>query len=248
MNSEIYRANAPLPLAGARNVRDLGGYPAAGGKLTRTHAFLRADSTAALTDDDVSYLIRYGVRCVVDLRSEQETQISPSRLEGVDGIDIYKIRMLDQAASENYEGLMPENMAAVYLTLLDHSGARFTQIMEIFARYETDTVLFNCSAGKDRTGMTAMFLLLLAGVPEDCIVADYSTSAQNMKPVFDALRTQYFEKFGKSIPDGTLTSDPADIRTALSHLKTHYGSAEEYLLRYGTSPEAIAVIRRKLLG
>ena len=72
--------NAPLALAGTRNTRELGGYPAACGRKTRRHAFLRSDGLSGLTDKDVQMLLDYGVCCVVDLRSESETAAAPSRL------------------------------------------------------------------------------------------------------------------------------------------------------------------------
>ena len=70
--------NAPLVLAGTRNTRELGGYPAACGRKTRRHAFLRSDGLSGLTDKDVQMLLDYGVCCVVDLRSESETAAAPS--------------------------------------------------------------------------------------------------------------------------------------------------------------------------
>lgn len=58
--------------------RELGGYPAACGRKTRRHAFLRSDGLSGLTDKDVQMLLDYGVCCVVDLRSESETAAAPS--------------------------------------------------------------------------------------------------------------------------------------------------------------------------
>lgn len=96
--------NAPLALAGTRNTRELGGYPAACGRKTRRHAFLRSDGLSGLTDKDVQMLLDYGVCCVVDLRSESETAAAPSRLADVPGVDYYSIPMLDEAASPGLYG------------------------------------------------------------------------------------------------------------------------------------------------
>ena len=41
------------------------------------------------------------------------------------------------------------------------------------------TVLFHCTAGKDRTGVLAMLLLKLADVDEETIINDYAASYQN---------------------------------------------------------------------
>ena len=60
-----------LPLTGADNVRDLGGYPV-GLRQTKWHAFLRAGKLENVTDEDCEFLHRYGVRMVIDLRSKTE--------------------------------------------------------------------------------------------------------------------------------------------------------------------------------
>ena len=114
--------NAPLALAGTRNTRELGGYPAACGRKTRRHAFLRSDGLSGLTDKDVQMLLDYGVCCVVDLRSESETAAAPSRLADVPGVDYYSIPMLDEAASQGFTGGMPELMGDVYVKLLSGRG------------------------------------------------------------------------------------------------------------------------------
>lgn len=78
MNSQP-AVSRPLPLQGAYNVRDLGGYPAKDGKLTKRKAFLRADSLADLTADDRIFLYDYGVRLVIDLRSEMGNEAQSRR-------------------------------------------------------------------------------------------------------------------------------------------------------------------------
>ena len=77
----------PLKLAGARNVRDLGGYPAEDGGTVQSGRFYRGDSTAGLTGEDVRLLQQLGVGCVVDLRSGQETERAPSALRETPGVD-----------------------------------------------------------------------------------------------------------------------------------------------------------------
>lgn len=240
--------NRPLALAGSRNTRELGGYATADGKITRTHAFLRSDGLSRLTDADLHKLLDYGVGCVVDLRSEKEIAEAPSRLAGVPGVDYYQVHMLDRAASQGFAGGMPDHMGQVYVQLLaDHSGD-FVRVFRIFAAHQNTTVLFNCAAGKDRTGVTAMLLLLLAGVPEETVVADYSTSEANMRQLF-ALQREQLAKAGKPVPPlSVFSSDAGEIRMALDYLDSHYAGAEDYLLRAGLSPAEIAAVRQMLLG
>ena len=240
--------NAPLALAGTRNTRELGGSPAACGRKTRRHAFLRSDGLSGLTDKDVQMLLDYGVCCVVDLRSESETAAAPSRLADVPGVDYYSIPMLDEAASQGFTGGMPERMGDVYVKLLSGRGDAFARIIRIFAQHSGGTVLFNCTAGKDRTGVTAMLLLLLAGVPCEIVVADYSVSEANMQEIFKQQKAWLEKTFGVTPPDAVFSSAPEELETALAYLAEHYGTAESYLLQAGAAAQDIAVVRGMLLG
>lgn len=241
-------ANAPLVLAGTRNTRDLGDYPAAHGRKTRRHAFLRSDGLSGLTDEDVQILLDYGVCCVVDLRSESETAAAPSRLANVPGVDYYAIPMLDEAASQGFAGSMPEHMGDVYVKLLSERSDAFARMIHIFAQHSGGTVLFNCTAGKDRTGVTAMLLLLLAGVPCEIIVADYSVSESNLQDIFTQQKAWLKKTFGITPPDAVFSSAPEEIETALAYLAEHYGTAEAYLLQAGAAAQDIAAVRSMLLG
>ena len=57
-----------LNLAGADNIRDLGGYTTTAGRQTRWQVLLRADSLHQLTPNDQRQLLDLGLRTVIDLR------------------------------------------------------------------------------------------------------------------------------------------------------------------------------------
>ena len=109
-------------------------------------------------------------------------------------------------------------------------------------------MLFNCTAGKDRTGVTAMLLLLLAGVPCEIVVADYSVSEANMRDIFKRQKAWLKKTFGIIPPDAVFSSAPEELETALAYLAEHYGTAESYLLQAGAAAQDIAVVRGMLLG
>jgi Tyrosine phosphatase family len=62
--SESYERR--LALVGADNFRDLGGYPAAGGRRSRWRRLFRADSLSDLTPADLKQIAELGLRGIVD--------------------------------------------------------------------------------------------------------------------------------------------------------------------------------------
>ncbi len=66
------RSGRWIEFVGAHNVRDLGGYRIADGRIIRHGRLFRADGLANLTDDDLDVIDALGIRTVIDLRSATE--------------------------------------------------------------------------------------------------------------------------------------------------------------------------------
>jgi protein-tyrosine phosphatase len=238
-------ANKPLKLEGAHNLRDLGGYPTRDGRITASGRFLRSDGTGTLSEGDVAKLLSMGLKLVVDLRSPSEAEALPSRLRGLDGLRYLHLPLIDHVQSGDLAGNFPDSMAKLYVSLMDEGKARMREIFEALA--EADGLrLFNCTAGKDRTGVVAMLLLELAGVGKEAIIADYATSAANMAGLFErqaaALRAR-----GVKVPAYLFESNPGDMEQAVEHLFAVYGSAAEYLATCGVAQPAIDRLLRLLV-
>lgn len=238
-----------LPLYGAQNVRDLGGYPTINGGRTRYRRFLRADGLGRLSAWDVRYLHSYGVRAVIDLRDESEVQQMPDVSLGRD-VTYVNIPLLgfNAADVERIERLIAADefsMDDVYKSILEnYEGVR--ACFKFIAEAPKGCVLFHCAVGKDRTGVLAMLLLSLAGVDKWDIVADYSQSwAHLMRD--EAFREDWLNESGNAFRDG-MTSDPKTIEFALDLLEMEHGSVEDYLLECGVPDEDVAAVRQRLLS
>ena len=57
-----------LPLVGAYNFRDLGGYPTNDGRVTRWGKLFRSDTLHELTEADLKVLRDVGLATIIDLR------------------------------------------------------------------------------------------------------------------------------------------------------------------------------------
>lgn len=234
------KAMRRLPLEGAPNTRDLGGYPCKEGH-TRWGRFLRSAGLSELSPADIEYLREFGLTTVVDLRSQYEREHMPSKLEGQAGITVHSVPLLDQVNSTNYEGDLPGTMSGLYISLLDTNRAEMQQIFTCLADAQ-GVALFHCTAGKDRTGVVAMLLLNLAGVHSRDIVADYAVTEIYMQRVFATELKQRAE-----IPQHVLRSLPESMERVLLHLEETYQNAENYLKTIGLPAEKLAALKQKMI-
>ena len=246
MNTAGQNANRPLPLDGAWNVRELGGYRTADGRITRSGVFFRADGTSELSPQDVKTLRSLGVTLTADLRSPEEVTQRPSRLADCEGMRYEHVVMFDGMQSAMFQGTLPETMGELYTALLDGAKPQFARLFRLFLE-NSGASLFHCTAGKDRTGVTAMLLLSLAGVPEETIVADYAASEENLREQAARQKAQ-FAAMGVKIPPHVFGSQPRDMKTALAHLNSRYGGAASYLRLCGLREEELAALRERLVA
>ncbi|MEA5002236.1 MAG: tyrosine-protein phosphatase [Christensenella sp.] len=234
----------PLSLSGAYNVRDLGGYPADEDKTTKCKSFLRADSLANLSADDRKFLYDYGVRLVIDLRAETETQRNPDAIDH-QAMEYVNFPLLDNIQSSFLQGKMPSDMSEMYIRLIENSKTTFAAVLRKLAECE-GCALYHCTAGKDRTGIITMLLLKLVGVSDDVIIADYSVTEEYMQPVF-VQQKKMVQAAGIEVPDFVFQSKPTFMQKLMDYMKEHYKTVEKYLLQAGLNETVIEQLKHKLV-
>ncbi|MDO4798206.1 MAG: tyrosine-protein phosphatase [Coriobacteriales bacterium] len=237
-----------LPLDGAFNVRELGGYPVANGDQTKFHRFLRADSLGRLTAWDAQFLYDYGVRAVVDLRDTSEVEDFPDQVIAADvayantpllGFNIADARAVEQMVFET-----DFSMDMVYRTILENYEA-IRACFRFIADAPPGCVLFHCSVGKDRTGILAMLLLSLAGVDKWDIVADYVQTRPNL--MRDEIFALDWHDASNESFRASMESSADVIEHAYDLVELEHGGVESYLLECGVPDEVVASVRRRLL-
>ena len=232
-----------LTLEGVPNVRDLGGYLAASGKVTKHRRFIRAGVLSGLTQSGTSALARLGVHCVVDLRSGREARIQPSAVQDDERFVRHHLPMLDYIYSSVSGGVepdvFPDSLEQLYIDLIEQGKESFRQLFELFAHPEYESYLFHCTAGKDRTGIAAALLLTLAGVDDDTIAQDYSYSHTLLRIFFDKSNFQ-------GVPTHLGASQPETMQSLLSHLRGCYGGGQSYLEHIGVTKQQITAVLQKL--
>jgi protein tyrosine/serine phosphatase len=216
---------------GCRNIRDLGGLATPAG-TTAFGVFVRADNARELTPAGWHAASEYGIRAVLDLRSDPECAADPpahpdfthlrlSLFDHFDGDAAYRSDLLARAASLG----VAEKHRLLYREALELDAARFVGAVGFLAEADC-SVLFHCAGGKDRTGVLAALLLRLVGVPVEAVEADYVRSATRLR-----------------MADST----PRDvINQVIGETEERHGTVAAYLLQAGTSAAQLERIRDRL--
>ena len=172
-----------LPLEGASNFRDLGGYKTEDGRTVQWRKVFRSGAMDRLSDADLALLHDLGLRTICDLRHPEEQAIHPTRLVADAPATIHSLPIRPRVAG-NYRARIeaddPEagNLARDYMTeayrcyVRDHAAA-YRGLMQQLADPANHPLVFHCAAGKDRTGFGAALILMTLGVPEETIFEDY---------------------------------------------------------------------------
>lgn len=245
--------NIPYPsrllLRKLYNARDLGGYAAQDGKVTAFGRFLRSDAPTSLHEKDLAYLLAYPVRTVIDLRSPDEFSHLPHALRDIAQIKYLNIPLLGQNLVEGIAQARPGKtgqaipLADLYVYLLDQAKGLLGEVFLQMAYAQPGAILFHCAHGKDRTGLVAAILLLLAGVSDADIIANYEVSYTYLKPLF----ATFWHKIDEESKP-YFNTDPQNMEITLRHFHANYRSATEYLEQCGLSRQDIEILTGRLLA
>ena len=243
-----------IPLEHMFNCRDLGGYACREGGVTAWHRLYRSDAPNNLTAEEWKQLYDMGIRTVIDLRSPEEIlQMGYRAPEGVEVIaaplqdsvvdDADSGKTLEDVVRENQEkdamGAFEKSLSDGYETMIRDCPTRVAEVLNLIAeKLEKGAVLFHCTAGKDRTGVTAALILLFCGVDSLDIIADYQITAtyQVKNPIM-----QYIPEF--MLP--MMNSDPGNMEYFLRVMEEkEYG---KLLCESGLKEETKERIRRQMI-
>lgn len=237
-----YTANEPLNFAGTLNVRELGGYVNADGVQLKTHKVLRGDDLSNLTEEGMKALQEYGVKICIDLRIYEEKQ-KPDPFYMSNELEYHSIPIKGDMVMQCEPG---EMLYRLYVNILENHAKALLAEMRIVAR-EEEGIIFHCTAGKDRTGVTAMLILAICGVSREQIVVDYEPSGKNIAEQIKRQKQQLEECGITSIPDEIFESRAETMDKLLDYLEEKYDGPVNYLRKIGLSDSEIEQIRKKML-
>jgi protein-tyrosine phosphatase len=245
-------SNRLLPLEGGRNFRDMGGYRTVDGHQVRWGMLFRSGAMSGLTEADYAYLNSLGIRSVRDLRHASERQSAPTVWTG--GHDYWTgdlgelgdLRTIVAIDGERTPDTIRGAMIVLYRRLPAVHKMAYAQIFQELVAGRVP-LAFNCTAGKDRTGVVAALILTALGVPRETVVEDYLLT-NDVVDLLALLSTHKLADMPRELAVPIALADKAYIDALFDTLDRQYGSVEGYLREeLGTGPAELQAMRAHLL-
>ena len=252
-----------IKLKHVKNYRDLGGITTSDGRVLRPHMLIRGTTLFDPTLLGIKILKEnYNLKTIIDLRTQKEILEKPD--VKIDGVEILHMPVFDESvAGISHEKkvhsfktlMMMPKMEDLYVQMV--TGASLDNVIKVLKFILTlpvqkFSVVFHCTAGKDRTGVIAALLLSFLGVDRVTVMNDYLLT--NKRVLFKAnmayvglLITKGNPKLAHKIKHYFL-AEPNFIKAALNQLEKDFGSLEEFFKqKLGFTEEETKKIKDKFL-
>jgi len=218
------------------NTRDLGGYVTKDGKTTQYGRFIRSDAPMYLTEAGKAEFLQMNIKTIIDFRTEEIATRYPSVFKDDPRFHTFSYPITEGSLAHTLKG---EDPSITYMNMLSHFDT-FKNIM--LAMINADGgVFYNCSAGKDRTGIVTFLLLDLIGVDRKEILEDYVVSEQFINDRIPLVQAQH-----PSFPSSMGSSKREFLLHFIELFNKEYGTARKYLLKAGLTVKQLQILKGKL--
>lgn len=247
-------AERVLPLEGGFNFRDLGGYVSQDGRMVQWGKLYRSGTMVDLTQQDYDYLGKLNLSVMCDFRSREELQQEPTAWKQFAPAAHYMTRDYSMREIMSSSGALrfdqvktAEQAQEMFKGFYRTSPYRFKEsLSEMFNSLAENKapLAFNCSAGKDRTGMAAALILTALDIPREVIEQDYALTEKvanfGQREMVRRMRAEQQGKTASAPHSGIeamprearnvfMGSNPIFIRAMFEELEKNHGSARNFI-------------------
>lgn len=247
------------------NFRELGGYRTKDGHHIKEGVFYRCAALYEMNEQELQAIADLGIKVIIDLRSYEEVKDHPdpvipgienihmSAMKDIDGkdIDFSPQKIIKIALKKRERNVAESTIDRFYDFLIFHNDA-YKKLFALLLE-EKVPVLFHCTAGKDRTGVAAILIMLALGVSEETIEKDYLLTNRYRHDLIVKKHKAYrfFSHFSKNLRTLLTFSEgvlPHGCEFVFNEIKSHYDSYEEYFLDdYGLTIEDLEKLKKSYL-
>lgn len=210
----------------------------------------RADGLHQLSSADLATLAGIGLRTVVDLRTNVESE-QRGRFPIDDlAVNYLALPLTDvlPAPDELPEWAKASHVASRYEAMVVDGGPVLSSAIRALSTNEALPAVVHCSAGKDRTGVLVALVLGFLGVADETIVDDYTLSAEAMERLLERLKAEYpdhvaeVERYAPAV----LHVQAATMEEFLATIRSTYGTWEDLAVHLDVAGE-VTRLRAALL-
>ncbi len=243
---------------GVDNFRDLGGIELTCGRTIRSDMILRSGELWNLSAENKEALDKLKIDFIFDLRSPDEVEYKPDYVpSGTEYRNVPAVRTRKKMA------VKPDSvvkMIPVWLPSSVSRGAFRAKFKNLYRKFpfknsayaqifkamdDGKKILFHCTAGKDRTGVASMLILMALGADMDTVKQDYMLS--NLYRVESGARFleqfkgyKHYGKYGKILPM-TNNVEMCYFNASYNKIIRKYGTVKNFLLKqYGIDEARIS--------
>ena len=227
-----------------QNKRDLGGLKTKDGKVIRNGMLVRSAKLAEAEENDLK-----GIATIIDLRTEAEREEMPDLTCGREYLPVPVFNKMNEGISheEEAENKAIPDMAVLYGILMRVYADNFRKILKTILEhdYSKGAVLWHCTEGKDRCGMTTALVLEALGVDRDTILEDYLKTNLINIPKAEAVREKLLATHGAEMAESAYQAYIADeryLRSAWEEMGNDYITG-----RLGIPEETLEAFRKTVL-
>jgi Protein tyrosine/serine phosphatase len=246
------------------NFRDIGGLPTTNGRVMKTGVVYRSNEPHKLSLKDLDKFNGLNLKLICDLRTPNERKSRLPRFvdsgktltvnlpfyqndADLTRFQIYK-RMMSSIRTADYNQFMKD----FYRKVLFESKDQVRNVLTLLAEQDAVPALIHCASGKDRTGMIAAIVQLIAGVPRAEVVSDYLLSnplnKRETERAIRMLRLLSGFRISRERLLPLLEVRSEYLEEVLDEMLVQYGSIEAYLMHAcGVEKRTIRVLRERFI-
>tara|TARA_B100000686_G_C16708355_1_gene927635 strand:- start:757 stop:1506 length:750 start_codon:yes stop_codon:yes gene_type:complete len=223
-------------LPSVSNFRDIGGYKNTSGSTIKHGMVFRSNHLHNMHEPDIEKILSLKLKTIIDFRSKLERENAPLQkkpklaknieyhpITTKSNSIVYNLVLNGTATGKNVEKLMIKSYGQY---VKDHK-TQYKNLFDKLFNVENLPLVFNCSAGKDRTGFGAAMILLALEVPIETIFEDYLLTNDCWKPSI-----VFPKQINQEVKKALLQAHRKYLEASFAEIFKRFGTVEGFLKQF----------------